>query len=124
MRCIQAACADVGTDVPSDRDASYVIGLGLADALQHAAPGCRGSATASSPSATATTTSRASDEVVLFDGTIDDAAGAEGRATTGSAWPPARRARGLDEALRSSPLAGLFDAHPHRRRDRAASPTR
>ena len=37
-RCIQAACADVGTTVPSDRDASYVIGLGLADALRHAAP--------------------------------------------------------------------------------------
>ena len=32
-RCIQAACADLGTAVPSDRDASYVIGLGLADAL-------------------------------------------------------------------------------------------
>ena len=28
-RCIQSACADVGTAVPSDRDASYVIGLGL-----------------------------------------------------------------------------------------------
>jgi phosphoglycolate phosphatase len=37
-RCIQAACADVGTTVPSDRDASYVIGLGLADALRLAAP--------------------------------------------------------------------------------------
>src|SRR5689334_5093558 len=38
-RCIQAACADVGTVVPSDEAASYVIGLGLAEALQHAAPG-------------------------------------------------------------------------------------
>jgi len=37
-RCIQAACADLGAAVPSDRDASYVIGLGLADALRHAAP--------------------------------------------------------------------------------------
>src|SRR5947199_4950182 len=37
-RCIQAACADVGTAVPSDRDASYVIGLGLVEALLHAAP--------------------------------------------------------------------------------------
>ena len=37
-RCIQAACADVGVAVPSDRDASYVIGMGLAEALQHAAP--------------------------------------------------------------------------------------
>ena len=32
-RCIQSACADLGTTVPSDRDASFVIGLGLGDAL-------------------------------------------------------------------------------------------
>jgi len=38
-RCIQAACADVGAAVPSERDASYVIGMGLVEALQHAAPG-------------------------------------------------------------------------------------
>src|SRR4051812_32813705 len=37
-RAIQAACADVGTVVPSDRDASYVIGLGLSQALEQAAP--------------------------------------------------------------------------------------
>ena len=35
-RCIQAACADVGTAVPSEADARYVIGLGLHDALRHA----------------------------------------------------------------------------------------
>jgi len=28
-RCIQAACADLGVAVPSDKDASYVIGMGL-----------------------------------------------------------------------------------------------
>ncbi len=38
VRCIQAACRDVGTAVPSDVQASYVIGLGLMDALRHAAP--------------------------------------------------------------------------------------
>ncbi|OYQ39811.1 HAD family hydrolase [Rhodoferax sp. TH121] len=37
-RCIQAAVADVGGTVPSDKDASYVIGLGLMQALAHAAP--------------------------------------------------------------------------------------
>ena len=37
-RSIQYACADVGVPVPSDRDASFVIGLGLKEALQHAAP--------------------------------------------------------------------------------------
>ena len=37
-RCIQESCADLGLPIPSDRDASYVIGLGLRDALTHAVP--------------------------------------------------------------------------------------
>ena len=37
-RCIQCAVQDVGGTVPSDRDASYVIGMGLMQALAHAAP--------------------------------------------------------------------------------------
>ena len=38
VRCIQAAVADVGGTVPTDKAASYVIGLGLMQALAHAAP--------------------------------------------------------------------------------------
>ena len=38
VRCIQEAVRDVGGTVPSDRDAGYVIGLGLMQALAHAAP--------------------------------------------------------------------------------------
>ena len=37
-RCLQAACADLGVEVPSDADARHVIGLGLHDALRHAVP--------------------------------------------------------------------------------------
>jgi phosphoglycolate phosphatase len=37
-RCIQAAVADVGGTVPSDKDAAYVIGMALMPALAHAAP--------------------------------------------------------------------------------------
>ncbi len=37
-RCIQAAVGDVGGTVPSDEAASHVIGLGLMQALAHAAP--------------------------------------------------------------------------------------
>jgi phosphoglycolate phosphatase len=36
---LQQACRDIGEPVPSDLDARYVIGLGLADALRHVAPG-------------------------------------------------------------------------------------
>ncbi|MBS0315585.1 MAG: HAD-IA family hydrolase [Proteobacteria bacterium] len=36
--CIQLAVRDVGGIVPSDERAAYVIGMGLVDALAHAAP--------------------------------------------------------------------------------------
>ena len=35
---LRAACSDVGQPVPSERDARYVIGLGLDDALAYVAP--------------------------------------------------------------------------------------
>ena len=38
IRCIQAAVRDVGGTVPTDQAAGYVIGLGLMQALAHAAP--------------------------------------------------------------------------------------
>ena len=36
---LQNACAAIGCTVPSETDARFVIGLGLADALAHVAPG-------------------------------------------------------------------------------------
>ena len=36
---LQDACRDIGIAVPSERDARYVIGLGLADSFNHVAPG-------------------------------------------------------------------------------------
>lgn len=38
VRCIQSACQDLGLPVPDRSQASYVIGLGLHDALAHVAP--------------------------------------------------------------------------------------
>ena len=38
VRCIQRAVSDVGGTVPSDKAAAYVIGMGLMQALAHAAP--------------------------------------------------------------------------------------
>lgn len=38
MRCIQSAVRDVGGTMPTDQEAAYVIGLGLMQALAHAAP--------------------------------------------------------------------------------------
>ncbi|MBF0743801.1 HAD family hydrolase, partial [Shigella flexneri] len=36
VRCIQDAVRDVGGTAPSDRDAAWVIGMGLMEALAHA----------------------------------------------------------------------------------------
>jgi phosphoglycolate phosphatase len=41
---LQAACKDLGYAVPSERDARYVIGLGLHDALAHVLPGVEAAA--------------------------------------------------------------------------------
>ncbi|MDB5861020.1 MAG: family hydrolase [Ramlibacter sp.] len=38
VRCIQQAVTDVGGAMPTDRAAAYVIGMGLMEALAHAAP--------------------------------------------------------------------------------------
>jgi phosphoglycolate phosphatase len=39
VRCIQASARDLGLPVPDEKAASYVIGLGLQDAMQAALPG-------------------------------------------------------------------------------------
>lgn len=39
VRSIQASAKDLGLPVPDDTAASYVIGLGLQDAMEHAMPG-------------------------------------------------------------------------------------
>ena len=38
VQAIQAACRDIGHEPPSDEQARHVIGLGLIDAMRHAAP--------------------------------------------------------------------------------------
>lgn len=39
VKCIQSAARDLGLPVPNEKAASYVIGLGLQDAMQAALPG-------------------------------------------------------------------------------------
>src|SRR6185436_6500809 len=70
-RCIQAACADLGAAVPSDRDASYVIGLGLADALRHAAPDVPSERYPELAARYRHHYLSREDEIVLFDGTLE-----------------------------------------------------
>jgi phosphoglycolate phosphatase len=108
-RCIQSACADVGTPVPSDRDASYVIGLGLADALRHAAPELERERYGELAERYRHHYLARQDEIVLFDGTLEMLRALKAR-NHWLAVATGKTRRGLDQALAGSPLAGLFDA--------------
>ena len=108
-RCIQAACADVGTAVPSDRDASYVIGLGLADALRHAAPELPRARYAELAGRYRHHYLASQNDIVLFDGTLEMLRALKRR----NHWlgvATGKTRRGLDDALQRSELEGLFDA--------------
>ena len=108
-RCIQSACADVGTVVPSDRDASYVIGLGLADALQHAAPQLPRERYRELADRYRHHYLASQASVVLFDGTLEMLQALKARNhLLGVATGKTRR--GLDEALSTAQMTGLFDA--------------
>jgi len=108
-RCIQSACADVGVAVPSDKDASYVIGLGLIEALQHAAPGLPRERYPALADRYRHHYFARQHEVVLFPGTLDMLAALKAR-NHWVAVATGKSRRGLDEALRSAQLLRHFDA--------------
>ena len=108
-RSIQAACADVGTVVPSDRDASYVIGLGLADALRHAAPEVPTDRYRELADRYRHHYLSSQEEIVLFDGTLEMLLALKAR-NHWLAVATGKTRRGLEAALDTSPLRGLFDA--------------
>ncbi len=117
-RCIQRACADVGTTVPSDRDASYVIGLGLADALAMAAPELPRERHRELALAYRTHYLASLDEIVLFDGTeamLDALADRQHLLAVATG----KNRRGLDDALQRSGLGPRF--HATRTADETAS---
>jgi phosphoglycolate phosphatase len=108
VRCIQAACTDVGAPRPSEVDAAYVIGLGLADALRHVAPGL---AEARYPELGARYRHHyiaSQHELSLFPGTLEMLHALKAKHHwLGVATGKGRR--GLDDALAHAQLKGLFD---------------
>ena len=108
-RCIQAACVDVGVPRPSDEQASYVIGMGLIEALQHAAPGLARERYPELGARYRYHYLARQHELMLFDGTLTmlEALKARGHLL---AVATGKSRRGLDDALNSSALRGLFDA--------------
>ena len=107
--CIQAACGDVGVPVPSDRDASFVIGLGLSDALQHAAPSLPRERHRELADRYRHHYFAKQHEVLMFDGALVMLNDLKGRKHS-LAVATGKSRRGLDEALKSVQLAGMFES--------------
>ncbi|MFT3664792.1 HAD-IA family hydrolase [Piscinibacter sp.] len=108
-RCIQSACADVGVPVPSERDASYVIGMGLVEALTHAAPDLPRERYKELAERYRHHYFARQHEIVMFEGTLAMLHDLKARHHwLGVATGKSRR--GLDEALRTVELHGVFDA--------------
>ncbi len=108
VRCIQSACRDIGIAVPSDEQAAYVIGLGLHDALQHAAPGLPPERYPELGQRYRHHYIARQHELVLFPGTVEMLQALKAR-NHWLAVATGKGRRGLDEALAHSQLAGLFD---------------
>jgi phosphoglycolate phosphatase len=108
VRCIQDACRDMGTVVPSDVDAAYVIGLGLHDALQHAAPHLPPERYADLGKRYRHHYVASQDKLILFDGTLRMLQDLKARNHLLAVATGKGRA-GLDHALQHSKLRGVFD---------------
>ncbi len=106
--CIQAACRDLGLPVPSDRDASYVIGMGLADALAHAAPGLPRERYPELGQRYRQHYFARQHDLVLFEGTLAMLEALKAR-NHWIAVATGKSRRGLDEALNTVQLKGMFN---------------
>ena len=108
-RCIQAACADLGLTVPTDTQASYVIGMGLVEALQHAAPQLPRERYRELAQRYRMHYLGRQHEIVFFDGTLAMLQSLRERGHR-LAVATGKSRQGLDEVLNTSALRGLFDA--------------
>lgn len=108
-RCIQYAVVDVGGQRPSDHDAAWVIGLGLAEALARAAPDVPREKYPELGARYRHHFLAHQDDLVLFDGvlTMLDALRARGHRL---AVATGKSRRGLDLALDTVALRERFDA--------------
>jgi phosphoglycolate phosphatase len=108
-RCIQAAVVDVGGARPTDAAAAYVIGLGLKQALAHAAPDVPPEKYAELGQRYQHHYSRHAEDLSLFDGVLALLAALKARGHL-IAVATGKSRRGLDEVLARPALRGVFDA--------------
>lgn len=107
-RCIQLAVTDVGGATPTTQAASYVIGMGLMQALAHAAPDVPPEKYPQLGERYRHHYTTRQHDLSLFDGVLPLLAELKGcqhwlTVATG------KSRRGLDEVLQTVELAGLFD---------------
>ncbi len=107
-RCIQMAVVDVGGRMPSEKDAAYVIGLGLMQALAHAAPDVPVEKYPELGARYKHHYFSHQNDISLFEGVLAMLADLKARNHVLTVATGKSR-RGLDEALRASELQGLFD---------------
>ena len=108
-RSIQAACADFGATIPTDEAARYVIGMGLIEALMHAAPGLPRERYQELALRYRHHYMAKQHEVVLFEGSLQMLRELKARHHW-LAVATGKSRSGLDEALDTVQLRGLFDA--------------
>jgi phosphoglycolate phosphatase len=108
VRCIQRAVADVGGTVPSDREAAYVIGMGLMQALAHAAPDVPQDRYPQLGERYRFHYTAHQNDLSLFDGVLPMLDELKARHHW-LAVATGKSRRGLDEVLRSSQLHRVFD---------------
>lgn len=109
VRCIQQACADLGVPVPSDERAAFVIGLGLHDALAHAAPGLPSERYPELGARYRHHYFEHQHELTLFPGALELVRALKARRQR-VAVATGKTRRGLDAALATAQLGALFDA--------------
>jgi phosphoglycolate phosphatase len=108
-RSIQEAVRDVGGTVPSDRDAAYVIGMGLRAALAHAAPDVPEARHPELGERYRHHYMAEQHRISLFEGTLAMLAALKARQHLLTVATGKSRS-GLDVALQAVELRGLFDA--------------
>ena len=108
VRCIQSAVRDVGGTVPTDEAAGYVIGLGLQQALAHAAPDVPVEKYQLLGERYKHHYAAHADDLSLFDGVLPMLASLKTRGHL-LAVATGKSRRGLDDAFGRVELKGVFD---------------
>ena len=109
VRSIQLAVADVGGTVPSNEAASYVIGLGLMEALAHAAPDVPQARYPELGQRYRHHYAVHQNDITLFEGVLQLLLDLKERGHFLTVATGKSR-RGLDEALQAVELKGCFDS--------------